>query len=92
LKQALPKDIDTTGVSPERMFRHFWKEDPFVRGAYAYYQPHQEEDIQKVFAAPFLHAYFSGEHVGRFQGFMEGAAQSGIERARDIIASLKKQK
>lgn len=92
LKQALPKDIDTTGVSPGRMFRHFWREDPFVQGAYAYYQPHQEEDIQKVFAAPFLHAYFSGEHVGRFQGFMEGAAQSGIERARDIIASLKKQK
>lgn len=92
LQQALPNDIDTTGVSPERMFRHYWKEDPFVRGAYAYYQPHQEEDIQKVFAAPFLHTYFSGEHVGRYQGFMEGAAQSGILRARDIIASLQKKK
>lgn len=91
LKRALPKEMDTKGIEPEKMVRHYWKEDRFVRGAYAYYQPHQEEDIQKVFSAPFLHAYFSGEHVGICQGFMEGAVQSGMDRARDIIAILKKQ-
>lgn len=90
LKVALPKEVDTKGIKPERMVRHFWKEDSFAKGAYAYYQPHQEEDIQSVFSEPFLHTYFSGEHVGKYQGFMEGAAQSGFDRAHDIIALLKK--
>ena len=43
-----------------------------------------------LFARPFKHVYFSGEHVGVQQGYMKGAAQSGYERARDIILALNK--
>ncbi len=89
LKRALPSGIDPEGIAPSRMWRHYWKRDPYVRGAYAYYRPNQEEAIRKSFSRPVGSLYFSGEHLGEEQGFMEGAARSGVERADDIIELFK---
>ena len=88
LKRVLPKEIDTKDISPTGMKRHYWKKDRFVQGAYAYYGPHQKAMIAKAFSTPFLHTYFSGEHIGEVQGYMEGAAESGITQAKKIAKEI----
>ena len=43
-------------------------------------------------AKPVGNLYFAGEHTSsfyEFQGFMEGAALSGIRAAREILQDLK---
>ncbi len=92
LKKVLPLEMDTTGVTPLRMERHYWKKDKFVLGAYAYYGPHQRNMMRRAFEKPFLHTFFSGEHIGEAQGFMEGAAASGIMQAKNIALLLKKKR
>jgi len=88
LKKELPPAIDTDNITPISMMRHFWKKDKFSRGAYAFYAPLQGEHIRQTFGKPFRHIYFSGEYLGEHQGFMEGAAETGIARAHEVLDNL----
>ncbi len=90
LKNSFPYYIDTRGIKPVKMFRHSWTHDPFVRGAYAVYQPDEWSRVQKYFGQPYNHIHFSGEYLASLQGFMEGASTTGIKAAKDIIKELKK--
>ncbi len=93
LKKELSPSVDTKNISPLSMTRHFWKKDKFARGAYAFYAPMQGDVVRKTFGKPFRHVYFSGEYLGEHQGFMEGAAETGIYAAKEVASmlSIKKQ-
>ncbi len=88
LRKELSPTMDTQHIAPISMTRHFWKKDKFSRGAYAFYAPLQGERIRQTFGKPFRHVYFSGEYLGEHQGFMEGAAETGIARAHEVLDNL----
>ena len=59
--------------------------DPFLLGAYSYYQIGQYTQFSGVEALPVGNLHFAGEHTSpQFQGYMEGAVQSGYRAAGEI--------
>ncbi|HTE22891.1 flavin monoamine oxidase family protein [Flavitalea sp.] len=61
----------------EKQLNYYWGEDEYSRGSYALYAPGQWFRLMPVLKAPFLHTFFAGEHLADWQGFMEGAINSG---------------
>ncbi|ASW75778.1 amine oxidase [Chryseobacterium piperi] len=64
---------------------YYWGNDDRSRGSYALYGPGQWGRIRPILKEPFLHTHFAGEHLADWQGFMEGAIQSGEIAAEEII-------
>jgi monoamine oxidase len=65
-----------------------WPSNPLTRGSYTCYRPGQFTTIAGHEGTPVGNLYFAGEHTNSFyewQGFMEGAALSGIDAAQQIL-------
>lgn len=61
-----------------------WPSNPLVRGSYTCYKPGQFTTIAGNEGKPIGNLLFAGEHANSFyewQGFMEGAALSGLDAA-----------
>lgn len=65
--------------------KYYWGQDAYSKGAYAFYGKNQWFEVMPVLKKPFGNIYFAGEHLADWQGFMEGAINSG-EEAADLIA------
>jgi monoamine oxidase len=63
-----------------------WQRDPFSQGAYALYRPGQWFSVRPVLQKPHGKVLFAGEHLAGWQGFMEGAVETG-EAAADALLS-----
>jgi monoamine oxidase len=61
-----------------------WKEDPWARGAYAYYQPGQMRSLLPHVAPAEGRVHFAGDHTSPWPHWMQGALYSG-NRAADAI-------
>ena len=75
-----------------RVHLEHWPSNPFAKGSYTCYMPGQFTTIAGNEGKPVRPLYFAGEHANSFyewQGFMEGAALSGIEAAQDILRDIK---
>lgn len=73
----------------DRIVAHLehWPSNPFARGSYTCYLPGQFTSIAGNEGKPIGNLFFAGEHTDSFyswQGFMEGAALSGIAAADAI--------
>lgn len=71
----------------QKMMSHtnyYWGNDEFSKGAYALYKPGQWFSIMPVLKKPFRDTHFAGEHLADWQGFMEGAINTGEEAAKAI--------
>ncbi len=69
-----------------------WPSHPLVKGSYACYKPGQFTTIAGNEGKPIGNIHFAGEHTNSFyewQGYMEGAALSGIQAAKEILQDLK---
>ncbi|MBN8824971.1 MULTISPECIES: FAD-dependent oxidoreductase [unclassified Spirosoma] len=63
-----------------------WNQNPLTRGAYACYKVGQASGIGQAEAQPVGNLFFAGEHCSEnFQGFMNGAAETGRKAAEEII-------
>lgn len=62
-----------------------WQRDEFTEGAYAQYRPGQWFGIRPILARPHLKVLFAGEHIADWQGFMEGAINTGEDAAKSLI-------
>lgn len=58
-----------------------WPRDPFTGGAYALYRPGQWFTVRPILGRPHGRVHFAGEHLGDWQGFMEGAVDTGLAAA-----------
>ena len=70
-----------------------WPSNPLTRGSYTCYLPGQFTTIAGLEGTPVGNLHFAGEHTDSFydyQGFMEGAAASGLRAAAEIRAAVKK--
>lgn len=63
---------------------YYWGEDAWSMGAYAMYGINQWFRLQPVLKEDFLLTSFAGEHIADWQGFMEGAVNTGEEAAEKI--------
>lgn len=69
-----------------------WPTNPLTKGSYTCYTPGQFTTIAGNEGKPVGNLHFAGEHANSFyewQGFMEGAALSGIQAANEILQDLK---
>lgn len=65
-----------------------WEDDPFARGGYAYVDPAFDPSWRPVLARPAGRLAFAGEHTSeRWQGYMNGAVESGLRAAREVGSS-----
>ena len=68
--------------------RMHWPSMQFARGSYACYQPGQAAWSGRV-GERVGHLHFCGEHTSAaFQGYMEGAAESGERAAQELLSDL----
>ncbi|NEN25774.1 NAD(P)-binding protein [Cryomorpha ignava] len=64
---------------------YYWGNDDISKGAYAIYGKGQWFRIRPILQEPFLHTHFAGEHLADWQGFMEGAINTGEDAAAAVI-------
>ena len=68
----------------EKQVNYYWGNDEFSRGAYAVYGKGQWFRIMPILKRSHIHTHFAGEHLADWQGFMEGAINTGEEAAGKI--------
>jgi monoamine oxidase len=65
-----------------------WESDPWARGGYAYFDAAFDPALRPWLARPFGRLFFAGEHTSiKWQGYMNGAIESGRRAAEEIAAS-----
>ena len=85
ISQALEPAFGDITSKMQHHWNYYWGNDEFSRGAYALYGIGQWFTIMPVLKKHFMNTYFAGEHLADWQGFMEGAIQSGEEAAEAIV-------
>jgi monoamine oxidase len=64
-----------------------WDEDPWARGGYAYFHAGFDPELRLWLSRPHKRIVFAGEHTSiRWQGYMNGAVESGKRAAAEIEA------
>src|SRR5512146_3505655 len=64
-----------------------WEQDPWVKGGYAVFGPGYDPAFRSWLARPCGRILFAGEHTSlRWQGYMNGAVESGVRAAAEIQA------
>jgi len=62
-----------------------WNDDPWARGGYAFFDTEFRPEWRDLLAAPHGRIFFAGEHTSvRWQGYMNGALQSGHRAAAEV--------
>lgn len=73
----------------DKVSRFHWPTFPWTKGSYSCYKPGQWTTIAGSEGVPEGNLFFAGEHCSYdFQGYMNGAAQSGADTAKAIMAKL----
>lgn len=90
-EQRLDKVLTkVTEVQPEaqRLFEgghvKWWLEDQWSQGTYAYFRPGDVMSLRPVLTQPAGRIHFAGEHTAGWQGYMNGAIESGHRAAQEI--------
>jgi monoamine oxidase len=68
-----------------------WPSNPLTLGSYTCNQPGYFTTIADNEATPVGNLFFAGEHTSSFyenQGFLEGAAESGLRAAAEVLKAL----
>ncbi|HEV8328359.1 MAG TPA: NAD(P)/FAD-dependent oxidoreductase [Nitrospiraceae bacterium] len=64
-----------------------WEKNPWVQGGYAVFGPAYDPTLRSWLARPYRRILFAGEHTSlRWQGYMNGAVESGLRAAAEIQA------
>jgi len=64
-----------------------WEHDPWTGGGYAVFGPNYDPALRQWLARPRGRILFAGEHTSlRWQGYMEGAVESGLRAAAEVRA------
>ena len=89
--RGLATALDWLGSSDATLLQSqqvVWETDPWARGGYAYFDPAFDPALRQWLARPFGRLFFAGEHTSfRWQGYMNGAVESGRRAAAEIEAA-----
>jgi monoamine oxidase len=64
----------------------YWNEDPWIKGSYSFAAKGQEQNFLELAAKPEGRICFAGEHTSRFRASMNGAIESGVRAAKEILS------
>lgn len=64
-----------------------WDDDPWARGGYCWFRPGDMQRFMPVLASPEGRVHFAGDHTSASPGWMEGALESGLRAAEEVIAA-----
>lgn len=79
----------TDKIFTGKQIKFCWAKQPFIKAGYTSFKKGQYSTIVGWEAEPVGNIYFAGEHVsGQFQGFMNGAAETGKKAAEQIAAKI----
>jgi monoamine oxidase len=85
VKQLDWLSVDRTQLVAHRVFS--WEDDPCAGGGYAYFSPSYDPSWRTWLARPAGRLLFAGEHTSfRWQGYMNGAVESGLRAAAEVRA------
>lgn len=88
---ALARSLEWLGSRRANLvaWRQFaWEDDPWARGGYAFFDPAFDPSLRVWLARPCGRLFFAGEHTSlRWQGYMNGAIESGRRAAAEVAAS-----
>lgn len=88
LEPAFPGVTAAWQAGPRRAWVNDGNIDPHLRGAYSYFQIGQYTSFNGAQSLPAGGVHFAGEHTSeQFQGFMEGAVQSGERAVKEITGT-----
>ena len=66
-----------------------WEDDPLFGGGYAFFDPGFDPAWRPLLSRRSGRLVFAGEHTSAaHQGYMEGAVESGVRAARELIGEL----
>ncbi|HMP94657.1 MAG TPA: FAD-dependent oxidoreductase [Phnomibacter sp.] len=82
---ALQPGFGNVGGLLQKQWNYYWGNDEYSHGAYALYGAGQWFTLMPILRKPHVHTHFAGEHLADWQGFMEGAINTGEEAAEKII-------
>lgn len=88
--KGLVRSLDWLGQPGEVGTWHqiVWETDPWARGGYAYFDPSYNPTLRAWLAQRCGPLFFAGEHTSlAFQGYMNGAIESGRRAAAEIAAA-----
>jgi monoamine oxidase len=86
IERAFP---GATAAQNGKVSRFHWPTFPWTKAAYACYKPGQWTTIAGAEGLPVGNLFFAGEHCSYdFQGYMNGAAQSGADTAKAVMSKL----
>ncbi len=85
IADTLQPCVKDAGSLIRKQVNYYWGNDAISKGAYALYGPGQWFALRPVLSRPFRHTHFAGEHLADWQGFMEGAINTGEEAALQIM-------
>jgi len=88
IESDLRRVFPGTPVESSAIERYVWQRDEYTEGAYALYRPGQWFDLWERLLPPHERVFFAGEHLAEEQGFMEGAAGTGVDAAHDVIRAF----
>ncbi|MGM7703443.1 flavin monoamine oxidase family protein [Pseudalkalibacillus sp. Hm43] len=63
-----------------------WSQNPFSAGCFTLFKPNQAATFPEYIRRPEGRIHFAGEHASDFQGWIEGAVQSGVRAAHEVNA------
>lgn len=61
-----------------------WSQNPFSIGAFTFFEPGQEEELNSYISSPEGRLHFAGEHTSRSHAWIQGAIESGIRAANEV--------
>lgn len=64
-----------------------WGNEPYELGCFFYFQPEQKKLFSKSMTTPEYdeRVFFSGEHISNYHGWQNGAFETGLKAAEEII-------
>jgi monoamine oxidase len=65
-----------------------WENDPWAQGGYAVFKTSYDPALREWLARPHGRVFFAGEHTSwQWQGYMNGAVESGLRAASEVLLS-----
>ena len=90
LAQIEPLFPGITGKWNGKATLDFWKTQPWAEGSYSYWKVGQYTKFSGVEKEAVGSCHFAGEHTSQdFQGYLNGAVETGYRAADEVLAALK---
>lgn len=85
INTSLKPAFGKTNKFLQKQQNYYWGDDAYSKGAYALYGIGQWFGVLPILKRSFMQTHFAGEHLSdAWQGFMEGAIQTGEAAAKKI--------